>query len=152
LLKIIPSLVEAGFSLHWLHARQKRPIGNDWSKKPVWTLAQLRASYEDGNNLGVRLGEPSRVHGLFLQVVDVDIRDPDQADDAFEALADFLPDFEDFPTVASGSGGESRHFHFLTDQPFRGVKLAHSDTFFIDDQGHKHWDWEIELFGTGKQV
>src|ERR1700739_847461 len=86
----IDPLIEAGCALHLLHPRTKRPIGDDWSTKPVWTAAQLRAQVlqferEFGSplNLGIRLGEPSRISGLYLHVFDVDVRDPDREADAF---------------------------------------------------------------------
>ena len=57
-----------------------------------------------------------------------------------------------FPYVISGSGGDSRHFYFFTDRPFRSRKLEHSAEKFTGKDGKQHWAWEIELFGTGKQV
>lgn len=54
--------------------------------------------------------------------------------------------------MRSGSGGESRHFYFVTNAPYRSKKLAHSGEKFTDSEGKQHWTWEIELFGTGKQV
>src|SRR5690606_8489134 len=44
-----------------------------------------------------------------------------------------------------------RHVYFSTQKPFRSRKLARSeDTIEVD--GKKTRRWEIELFGTGKQV
>jgi len=153
----IEILVEHGFALHWLHNRAKRPIGNDWSEKPVMTIDQLRTSYRDGNNIGVRLGQPSKVSDHYLQVIDLDIRKPEKAAEAHAALRKLFPGCGEFPCVRSGSGGESRHFYFLCDKPFASKKLAHSEEFFKEfdpskQREVKHWEWEIELFGTGKQV
>lgn len=150
----IKPLVAAGFAIHWLHPRQKRPYGYDWASRPVATLQALRASYRQDNNVGVRLGRYSQVGDLFLHVLDIDIWSDDDAETAWGALADLFPDvsFDDFPTVQSGSGGPSRHIYFLTDHPFSSKKLAHSGRKFSDAAGKKHWTWEIELFGTGKQV
>lgn len=157
MLDIIETLAQNGFALHWLHNRAKRPIGNDWSEKPVMTLNQLRATYRDGNNVGVRLGQPSKVADHYLQVIDLDIRKPEKAEEAYAALAKLFPNYTEFPVVKSGSGGESRHFYFLCDKPFASKKLRHSKDFFkVFDPSKqrevKHWEWEIELFGTGKQV
>jgi hypothetical protein len=152
LLDINLPLIEAGFSLHWLHMREKRPIGDDWSEKPINSAHILRKSYLEGNNIGVRLGEPSKVAGYYLQVIDVDIRDPALEDTALDALWDFIPDFETYPTVKSGSDGPSFHVYFLTDRPFRSKKLAHSVGKIVGKDGKQHWAWEVELFGTGKQV
>ena len=166
MLSHVESLVRAGASLLWLHPREKRPIGTGWSKKPVWTAAELQAQLGNGRlidsnvqpgpigeaNLGIRLGEPSRIGGLYLHVFDVDIRDPALAAEALAAMAAIYPTYEALPTVKSGSGGESRHFYFLTDQPFRSKKLAHAAGFFVDSEGRRHWNWEVELLGGGKQV
>jgi predicted P-loop ATPase len=154
----IEPLVEAGLALHWLHPQEKRPIGDDWQKKPVATLAQLRQTYRKDLNLGVRLGEPSRIGGdLYLHAFDVDVRDPARAEEAFDALYAMIPEFEDFPEVASGSGGASRHFYWVSDRPFRGKKLRHSAGFsmvFDPKKGRdvKKWDYEIDLMGTGRQA
>lgn len=148
----IKPLVEAGFAVHWLHEREKRPIGNDWSEKPVYSYDELQKSYRNGYNVGVRLGEPSEIDGLYLHVMDVDIRNFSLESEAYDALEELIPDVWNLPTVISGSGGASRHFYFLLEQPFRSKKLRHSEGSFVDAAGKKHWDWEIELFGTGKQV
>jgi predicted P-loop ATPase len=151
-LEVIGPLRQAGFALHWLHPRSKRPIGDSWSEKPVLSAEKLRETYSRGNNLGVRLGEYSRVGDLFLHVFDVDIRKPELKAEAFAALQALIPEYERLPTVQSGSGGESRHYHFLSDRAFGSRKLAHSAGSFVDAKGKTHWDWEIELIGTRKQV
>lgn len=150
-------LIEAGGALLWLRPRSKAPVEDRWTSAPVYSAAELRASYREGMNRGVRLGEPSRIGDLFLHAFDVDVRDPALADEAFAALHAMIPDFEDFPEVASGSGGASRHFYWLSDRPFRSKKLAHSEGFSMVFDPHKgrdvkKWKWELELLGTGKQV
>ena len=151
----IAPFVEAGFACHWLHPREKRPIGDDWQNKPVATLDSLRSSYRPSNNVGVRLGEFSRLAGGYLHVLDMDIRLAELSDEAWSALRDLLPgiDFNDFPTVQSGSGGESRHIYFVTDRPFRKKALAKAEGKHRDPITQK-WrcDWEIDLFGTGVQA
>lgn len=155
---IIP-LRRAGLALHWLHPRSKRPIGDAWQDAPVATLEELRRTHARGNNLGVRLGEPSVVAGYYAHVLDFDIRHADLAEEAWDKFHEILPDVDpnDLPCVASGSGGESRHLYFLSDKPFFSKKLA------VSEGKHRRWDadrkkdvwscdWEIDLFGTGKQV
>jgi len=159
-LATIEPLRNAGFALHWLHPKTKRPIGDDWSTKPVATLDTLRRRHAPGNNLGVRLGEVSKLTiGLYLHVLDIDIRDDSLADEAILKLAAMFPgiDFGAFPVVRSGSGGKSRHVYFLCERHFRSKDLAKSATFkmvFDDKLGRevKKRDWEISLFGSGKQV
>lgn len=151
----LSALKNAGFALHWLHPRSKRPIGEGWADAPVASLDDLRKSYVSGNNLGVRLGEPSLLEsGLYLHVLDIDIRVADLADEAWDAVAKLFPDLDinTLPCVISGSGGESRHLYFSTAKPFRSKKLAVSEGKHRTPKGGWTYDWEIELFGTGKQV
>lgn len=154
----VAPLVAAGLAVHWLYARSKRPIGERWQDAPVPTLDDLTASWRDGNNVGVRLGEPSRVDGGYLHAFDVDVRDDSLVDEAWDALAELLPiDPDTLPSVVSGSGGASRHLYFISDKPFYSRKLLVSEgkhRRFDRAAGREVWsyDWEIELFGTGKQV
>lgn len=145
-------LSKMGMAIHWLHPKSKRPIGNKWSEKPVMNWKQLQSSYSDNNNIGVRLGIHSQIGEMYLHVIDMDIRVDADLPVALDNLAALFPEYESYPCVASGSGGQSRHFYILTEQPFRSKALAHSSEFFVDEDGKKHWNWEIELFGTGKQV
>jgi predicted P-loop ATPase len=154
-LAAIRSLRQAGFALHHLHPRAKRPIGDDWSTKPVATAEQLLATHRPGNNLGVRLGEQSVLaSGEFLHGFDIDIRIAELADEAWSALRKLLPgvDLDSLPSVASGSGGESRHLYFCADRAFRSKKVATSDGKHRGADGKWHYDWEVEFFGSGKQV
>lgn len=150
----IAPLVEAGASIIWLHERSKAPIGNDWSSRPTKTLTQLEKAYRDGNNVGIRLGKWSEIDGEFLHAIDIDIRDPDLAGEAWAELKRLFKGvrLQRHPIVISGSGGESRHIYFTTDKPFSSKKLARSDEKIVGKDGKEHWAWEIELFGSGKQV
>ncbi|MEH3123012.1 MAG: VapE family protein [Sphingomonas phyllosphaerae] len=155
--QIVEEFRPSGFALHYLHPREKRPIGDRWSEAPVLSVCELLASYRQGNNIGVRLGEPSAVAGGYLHVLDIDIRDKNASEDAWTALRSLLPDVDvaDLPVVQSGSGGESRHLYFITDKPFRSKRLWTSPGKHRQTKGGKDvwsYDAEIELFGTGKQV
>lgn len=157
MLREIEPFARAGFAIHWLHPKSKRPIGNDWASKPVKTVEQLRQSYSEGKNVGVRLGKWSKVGSDFLLVIDVDIRKPELAKEAFAELKRLFPEYTSYPSVISGSGGASRHFYILTSKEFPSKQLAHSaqQSLVWDEKQQKDvkkWDWEIELFGTGKQV
>jgi len=59
----ISDLHSGGLALHWLHEKDKRPVGEDWSTKPVATLEQLRRRHVSGYNLGVRTGHPLNAIG-----------------------------------------------------------------------------------------
>jgi hypothetical protein len=155
----VERLASAGFALHWLHPRSKRPIGTDWADRPVASVSKLRTTYREGNNLGVRLGKWSLVDGHYLHIIDMDVRNADLAGEAKSHLQGLFPTVKLnlLPTVQSGSGGASRHFYILTEKPFPSKKLAHSEGFSMvrdeaKDRDVKKWDWEIELLGTGKQA
>lgn len=157
MLKDAIALAEAGFSVIWLKERSKAPVAAEWSSLPSASVDQIRRTYRKGRNMGVRLGKPSRIEGFYLHVIDMDVRDSSYAEEARRQLIDMLdlPDEEElliFPRVISGSGGKSRHFYFLAEEPYRSKKLWHSKESFVDAAGKKHWCAEIELFGTGKQV
>src|SRR5690606_2379930 len=141
-------LVAAGLAVHWLRRREKAPIDSAWSTAPVHTFETLRESYRSGSNLGIRLGEPSKTAAGYVHLVDLDIRDAAQADDAWNALLALWPEAREAPFVVSGSGGESRHLYFVTDRPFRSLKIARSAGFQSvfdpkkDREVRKH-DWEV---------
>jgi predicted P-loop ATPase len=155
----IEALHIGGLALQWLHPKSKRPIGDEWSTAPVATWSELMRNYAHGNNVGVRLGEFSQVGGGYLHVLDMDIRVPDLADEAWAAFAELFPEVDpaDLPIVQSGSGGESRHLYIITDKPFRSKMLAKSEAKFRrfdKTKGRDVWShlWEIELFGSEKHV
>lgn len=146
-------LVEVGFSVIWLKKASKSPYENDWANRPTYTFKELTARYREGDNMGVRLGQHSRIGDLYLYVVDMDIRDPKLLETAQKMLnLYFETDFEGFPTVISGSGGESRHFYLISSVLLGSKKVWHSEEKVFHDDGKWSWAAEIELFGTGKQV
>ncbi|PZR89776.1 MAG: hypothetical protein DI537_20445 [Stutzerimonas stutzeri] len=152
MLQSVKHLVAAGFAIHRLHAKTKRPIGDDWSDAPVASWETLQKTYRKGENLGVRLGEPSKVCGGYLHVLDLDIRDPDETEEALAKLRELFPMWETFPVVLSGSGGDSRHFYLISEKPYPSEKLARSERKMRGKDGKMRRLWEIEFFGTGKQV
>lgn len=159
MLEQVSRLSAAGFAIHWLHPKSKKPIGRDWSEKPVFSPAELADTYAEGNNAGVRTGKWSEISGYFLHIIDVDVRKDDLADEAMARLSEMLPEMDKSrtPSVISGSGGASRHFYVLCEQPFPIRKFAHSPTFEMvwdEEKGRdvKKWDWELQLLGTGAQA
>lgn len=163
----IRPLVAAGASCHWLHPfdyvdengykRGKTPRTSKWSEEPTLDLADLERTYRDRSNIGIRLGEPSRISGFYLHLIDLDVRKPELEGEAWGALLAIWPEARNFPRVISGSRGASRHIYFLSRQPFRKLKLAKSTTFELvwDDIQKRHVsrnDWEIDLMGTGSQA
>lgn len=149
-------LVKAGFALHLLHPKSKKPIGSDWSKKPVAEAAQIERGLGEGKNIGLRPGECSQTEAGYVHVIDMDVRKPEMAGEALAKLNDLLPELnlKTCPCVISGSGGESRHFYVFTEAPFPIRKFAHSPSFEMvwdEERGRdvKKWDWELHLLGTG---
>lgn len=153
-LEEVKHLARMGASVILLKPKTKQPVEAGWSEKPRYSYAQLEAQYEDDMNLGVRLGIHSKIDGMFLHAIDVDIRDPKEKDAAFAELNRLLPgvNLQNLPRVRSGSGGESCHLYFVTDVAYRGKSLAKSGRQIIGEDGKPHQSWEIDLFGTGKQV
>ncbi len=146
---------DAGFAIHWLRPRTKKPVENRWSSIAPPSFEQLRATFTPDLNVGVRLGEPSRlIDGTYLHALDIDIRVPQLAAEAWSKLKELLPgvDTDALPTVKSGSGGASRHKYFTCEQAYRSRKIAVSEGKHRGADGKWHYDWEIEIFGTDKQV
>lgn len=160
-------LIAAGVSLHWLlpfdyvdengYKRGKTPRASKWSAEATLDLAGFEREYRDRSNIGVRLGEPSKIFGFYLHIIDLDIRKAECEEEAWTELLKFFPDARKFPSVISGSRGASRHIYFLTKQPFNKKKLAKSKTHTLSwdanrKQDVSHNDWEIDLMGTGSQA
>lgn len=153
MLKSAIALRRSGFSVIWLKKKTKEPVGEGWTKLPTRSVDELKSSYVQGYNCGVRLGEHSEIDGAYLHVIDIDIRKPEYAAEARKMVERLLGKrITDFQAVISGSGGASRHLYFTTDKPFRSKKLWWTTEKFTGDDGKEHWAAEIELFGTGKQV
>lgn len=152
-------LAGSGMALHWLRPGQKAPIRGEWSTAPRHSVDTLVEQYHPDANLGIRLGEVSETAFGYLHLIDLDIRDPDQAGDAWAEFRRQLPelDLDHAPTVISGSGCESRHVYFTTTRPLASRKLARSEGLeTVYDERLKRnvrkRHWEIELYGSGKQA
>lgn len=150
-------LIDIGAAVHWLAPRKKNPVDNEWSTAPVYSVKELTEKYREGYNVGIRLGEPSKTRFGYLHLIDLDIRSVDYETQAWDCLLNLIPEARSLPSVISGSGGSSRHLYFFSPKPLRSEKLAKSSGFnmvFDRNLGRevKKSHWEIDLFGTGKQV
>ncbi|MFN3647610.1 MAG: bifunctional DNA primase/polymerase [Gemmobacter sp.] len=94
--------------------------------------------------------QPSQIGGDFLHLVDLDIRDASKAGEAWAALLVLWPAARGFPSVVSGSGGQSRHLYFLSPVAMPKRNLVKSPDF-ITIGGKRKRAWEIDLMGTGSQ-
>lgn len=153
MLKQAIEYLEAGFSVIWLAEGEKRPIRKNWADLENMTADDLRASYREGMNIGVRTGKWSQVDGKYLHIVDVDIRKPDMVEKALEMFELLLErPAKDFIRVKSGSSGASFHAYLLTDRPLTKQNLWKSGEKYEESPGRWRETAEIDLLGTGQQA
>lgn len=153
-------LKELGFAIHWLKPESKAPVQREWQNTPPLSLDQLKKTHKTGFNIGVRLGKPSHLaDGMYLHVLDFDIRVKGLKAEVIGKFNELFPhiDLQTLPRVKSGSAGDSFHAYFVSDKPFHSKKLAQSDAKirkYNPVAKRESWsrEWEIELFGTLKQV
>lgn len=139
------SFVQQGYAMHWLRPRSKAPVENGWSTAPIATADDLRSTYRNGLNIGVRLGHWSTpAPGIGLVALDVDIDALAHQCDALTALEALLPDSLTIPIVLSGSGNGSRHLWFSC--PLDSLPPKANITIL---QGT---GWKVEALSTGKQL
>lgn len=85
-LKKVMHLAMMGASLIVLRERSKIPVESNWTTVPRLKWVQFKKKYRAELNIGVRLGEPSKIDGLYLHVIDLDIRISRQARQALKKL------------------------------------------------------------------
>ena len=137
---LVKRYVERGFACHWLHG--KAPYQKDWSTLPIATFWKLRRSYRHGNNLGVRVGKWSVLEpGFGLVILDVDLRDPLEADTCYGAVEGLIGHRSLNVESGRGLGG-----HVYLKCPL-GKLPGKAATIVAQGDG-----WTLELFSTGKQV
>lgn len=175
MLNDVKSLYDLGGAIILLHPKSKRPVGNAWQTGPRALWSYLEKNYRD-HNLGIRLGEPSRLSdGTYLIALDCDVKSQDPAHiiEMEKLLAAYHPMILNAPYVLSGRGGGSRHYYIrVKDLPASGrigeskhkckVKMpsvkpgqAERDALTskeIADGIRIRNAWEVDLFSTGKQV
>ncbi len=146
--------IRAGLSAIPLKNRSKAPFQQDWTERERYSYEQLEKLVTGERNIGARLGLSSKLkNGEILHALDVDIDSdhPDDIAELHEFLDDILPDWRDFPKVQSGSGGDARHIYFTSDRPMGSGRVAKSKTT-VEVNGKKKPAWQIDRYGTGKQV
>lgn len=164
-----------GFAIHWLHPRSKRPLESGWTTGPRKLWQDLRDTYSNGYNVGVRLGTPSKIMGKgYLAVVDVDVKSTEKRHraEAVKAAKAVLSGAA-CPVVISGRGNGSRHYYCVTREPFKTWNPAVSaDLVKVHMPSKKPSKreltelteaeieagiriapaWEISLYSDGRQV
>lgn len=151
-LQDVKLLHDKGFSLIYLHPKDKRPIGKDWTTKPSKTWEELKRTFKPENNLGVRLGAHSKIGKNYLACIDVDVVDPNYRKAAIKKMREITKG-ETFPEVRSGSGNGSRHLYCVTSEPFKMITVAKEfSKTEVDEKGKPLKLWEICIYSTGRQM
>ncbi len=171
-------LYRQGFAVHWLHPNSKRPIGNEWTTGPRKPWPELNAPFSKANNVGVRLGSPSKIGKRgFLCVIDVDVKGKEKRHrkEAEAALLELIGEKNRVrcPEVFTGRGGGSKHLYCVTPKPFKTFNPARSEERIkylsptkdpskrelaeltpqeIKDGWRFGPAWEISLYSDGRQV
>jgi P4 family phage/plasmid primase-like protien len=133
-------LHDLGFAIHWCWPRAKNPVRSGWTTGERETWNELSRSYRVGFNVGVRLGRASRIDGAYLACFDLDVKKSSARKVAEKALSDVVQG-RPLSEVTSGGGNGSRHLYFLTQEPFKMVKLG----------GEKD-AWELCAYSEGRQM
>lgn len=155
-------LRKLGFAVHWLRSGTKIPVAGGWADAPVMGESTLKASYQNGFNVGFRAGKWSVVNGQEICVLDVDVRGgPAYAEEAYAAAASMLGGVFR-PNVISGSMvGRHQYLGFPKggSPPCAATTLRRSDVW-VDHarnvcsggtEGARP-AWLIEILSTGKNV
>lgn len=169
---------EKGLALIYLRPKSKRPFENGWTKAQPKTWEELENSFEKSYNVGVRLGEASRlVSGKYLGAIDCDVKSISRKakTEMNEALRKLGVDFASAPIVMSGRGNGSKHIYVQTSKPMRPMKfvtcsrqvkvLMPGETGPFSQKERKQLTpeerkkgyrirpaWEISFMGTGQQT
>lgn len=135
-------LHQMGMGVLWIKPKSKAPVESGWTSGERQAWKYLSETYYEGLNVGVRLGEPSKIGDNYLACIDVDIKDPAFRKLALAKLSELVGGKEkDFPTVMSGGGNGSRHLYFASPAPFKMKTIA------------KEKDkWEIAIYSAGRQM
>lgn len=132
-------LYDLGFAILWIKPRDKAPVKSKWTTGPKESWESLKRSYKVGYNVGVRLGEASKLKHGYLACVDVDVKDSKFLEKANKILKELFGE-KTCPAVYSGSGNGSMHLYCVTVQPFKMITLI------------KEKEGEICVYSTGRQM
>lgn len=168
-------LHKLGFAIHWLRPKSKVPLESGWGSGPRKKFSELKASFDESYNVGVRLGTPSKVGDYYLAVIDVDVKslDPRHKKEAIHVAKRLLGGVP-CPVVLSGRGNGSRHYYCVTERPFKTYNAAESSetvkvfmpskTKISKREREELTDaeitkglrlanaWEVSLYSDGRQV
>jgi predicted P-loop ATPase len=175
MLKEMQRLQALGFAIHWLKPKSKMPMESAWTTGSRKTIDELKRTYKLGMNIGVRLGEVSKLPDGYLAVIDCDVKSKDEKHlkEMNAKLAELFGNIFSGPSVASGRGNGSWHYYILTKEPVSPQRLSQSfdkvevhmpsvtpskaelerlTTLKISQGVRLRAAWEISLMGEGQQV
>ncbi len=168
-------LYDMGAAIHWLRPKSKIPLESGWGSGPRREWDYICSTWNIENNVGVRLGTPSRFGENYLAVIDVDVKslDPRHKKEALNAAKKLLLGHV-APTVSSGRGNGSCHYYVATERPFKTFNPAQSSETVKVHMPSKNriskrekeeltdaelkqglrlaHAWEISLYSDGRQV
>lgn len=168
-----------GLAIILLHPKSKRPIESKWTSGPRKEWEELELALKEGKyNIGVRLGEPSKLtNGRYLGAIDCDVKSKSRKAlrEMNEKLRELGIDLGEAPIVTSGRGNGSKHVYVQTEKPLKPGRFAKSERqvkvlmpgekrefskaerkTLTDDERNQGYRlraaWEISLMGTGQQT
>lgn len=142
-------------------------------------MEELELALKEGKyNIGVRLGEPSKLtNGRYLGAIDCDVKSKSRKAlrEMNEKLRELGVDLGEAPIVTSGRGNGSKHVYVQTEKPLKPGRFAKSERqvkvlmpgekkefskaerkTLTDDERNQGYRlraaWEISLMGTGQQT
>lgn len=126
----LKKLHEKGLALIYLKPKEKRPIEEKWTSQKAKSWDELENSHEPSYNVGVRLGEPSKLPtGKYLGAIDCDVKSKSRKalTEMNDALRQLGIDLDSAPIVMSGRGNGSKHIYVQTDSPMKPMKYVGSE-------------------------
>ncbi len=129
-----------GAALLRLWPKSKKAIEQGWNNAPSLNGERFELRRQANENIGIRLGEPSKTQFGFLAALDFDVKTPGAEPEARETLQRHCPNYEELPSVISGSGGFSRHYYLFSATPLESWVIEKGD------------GWELAVKGTGTYV
>ena len=173
----VKRLYDLGFAIHLLKSKSKIPIKSGWTSGERESFASLKSQFKKGLNVGVRLGNASKLKDdTFLAVIDCDVKSQEKRHliEMHTKLNELLNgDKPATPIVLSGRGNGSKHIYIKTKTPIAPQRLSQSTekvkVLMPSVQPSKNElkvlskeeitkgvrlrpAWEISLMGEGQQV
>lgn len=147
---ILERLSTANFKPLWLRPNSKAPVAKAWTRRSE-TLDELRASYQPGFGLGLRLGLKLS-DGTFLVAIDVDVKSG-LSQDYDEALRIVTKAFGGLHTLTlSGETGNGLRFFFKTRTQLKSHTIARSKERLTSGPHAGKSAWEVDFMSYGKQA